>query len=114
MNATLKQDIIHIINEFKKHVNPEFVASPKDIEKIKELVTEHSGGRSNEDGGDVMYTYIDYDGLKRHKVKDFSFSAIDYEKWTVETLEILKAECRARRKQYGNNWKTIKAIQLFT
>lgn len=99
MDATLKQDIIHIINEFKKHVNPEFVATPKDIEKITILITEHSGGRSNEKGGDVMYTYIDYDGLKRHNAKDFSFSAEDYELWLIETLDLLKAECIAKRRK---------------
>ena len=103
MDATLKQDIIHIIDQFKKHVNPEFVATPKEIEKIKELIIEHSGGRSNENGGNIMYTYIDYDGLKRHNVKDFSFSAEDYELWSIETLDLLKAECRARRNKYGNN-----------
>lgn len=102
-NATLKQDIIHIIDQFKKQVNPNFVATSSDIEKIKELVTEHSGGRSNEGHGDIMYTYIDYDGLKRHNVKDFGFSADDYENWSNETLDLLLAECRARRKQYGNN-----------
>ena len=114
MNATLKQDIIHIINEFKMLVNPDFVATPKDIEKIKELITEHSGGRSNANGGNIMYTYIDYDGLKRHNVKDFSFSAEDYELWSFETLVLLKAKCRARRNKYGVNWKTIKIVQLLT
>lgn len=102
MDATLKQDIIYIINEFKKYVNPEFVATPKDIEKIKILVTEHSGGRCTSWEDRISYTCLDYDGMKRHNAKDFSFSAEDYELWSNETLDLLKAECRAkRRKKYG-------------
>ena len=97
MIATLTQDVMNVIENFKSKVNPEFVASPSDITKIKTLITECSGGRSNSNGGDILYTYIDYDGLKRHNIKDFSFSLKDYERWSVETLELLKADAIARR-----------------
>lgn len=99
MNATLAQDVINIINEFKKQVNPGFVATPEDIEKIKVLITEHSGGRCCDLKNNIYYTCLDYDGMKRHNVKDFSFSAEDYELWSIETLDLLKAECIAKRRK---------------
>lgn len=101
MNATLTQDIIHIITEFKKRVNPEFIATPNDIEKIKRLIAINSIGRSNEGLGDVMYTCVDYDGLKRNDVKNFDFSISSYEMWVVETIKLLKAKHKTRRENYA-------------
>lgn len=112
MMATLQEDVLHIIEKFKEKVNPKFVATPQDLMKIKKMVQDNYCGRTNSNGGDILYTSVDYDALKRHKVKDFSFSLKDYERWSIETLEILKAEALVRRNRNANKRKTTKTIQL--
>lgn len=98
MNASLQQDLLNIVKCFKEQVNPAFEATNQDIIKIKQLITSHPHGRINSNGGDILYTTIDYAGLKRHGVKDFSFSLQDYREWKLETLEILRNNFIARRK----------------
>lgn len=112
MIATLQQDILHIIENFKERVNPKFVATPQDLAQIKRMVQDNHCGRTNERGGDILYASVDYDGLKRHKMKDFSFSLRDYEGWVTETLEILKAEAIARRDKRATERKTTEIVQL--
>jgi hypothetical protein len=90
MEASLQQDLLNIVKCFKEQVNPAFEATNTDITRIKQLITSHPHGRTNIDGGDVLYTLLDYDGLKRHEVKDFSFSINDYIVWKQETLDLLK------------------------
>ncbi len=91
MIATINEDVFNIIEEFKKQVNPSFKPSGADIANIKYLMKSSHNGRSNKDGGDILYYCVDYEGLKRHNVKDFSFSIPDYEEWVKETIELSKA-----------------------
>lgn len=112
MIATLQEDVLHIIENFKEKVNPKFVATPQDLMKIKKMVQDNYCGRTNERGGDILYASVDYDGLKRNNVKDFSFSLKDYERWSIETLELLKAEFIARRNKYAIKREATKTIQL--
>ena len=98
MIATVEQDILKIIEQFKKHVNPSFTATPHDLQKIKDIITNYPSGRETLDRTNTLYTCIDYAGLKRHGVKDFSFSLEDYSEWQNETIEILKKEYASRRK----------------
>ena len=101
MIATLQQDLLNIVRCFKEQVNPDFDPTNQDIIKIKQLITNHPHGRMNSNGGDILYTTVDYDGLKRHGVKDFNFSLQDYQEWKIETLEILKNEFITRRNKYA-------------
>jgi hypothetical protein len=98
MIATLEQDILKIIEQFKKHVNHSFTATPHDLQKIKDIITNYPSGKETLDRTNNLYTCIDYAGLKRHGVKDFSFSLEDYSEWQNETIEILKKEYASRRK----------------
>ena len=98
MIATLQEDLLNIVKRFKEEVNPSFEPSPKDIVKIKDIITNYSSGRETLDRTNTLYTCIDYAGLKRYGVKDFSFSLEDYSEWQNETIEILKKEYASRRK----------------
>ena len=90
MDATMKQDVMNIIKNFKEQVNSDFNADSEDIKNIQKLIKTYPNGRSNEYGDDTLYSCIDYEGLKRHNVKDFKFSLEDYKEWQSETIEILK------------------------
>ena len=91
MIATLEQDILNIIENFKEQVNPDFTAGSQDLMKIKKIIQDWKLGRETQCGGSTLYTCIDYEGLKRHNVKDFKFSLEDYREWQSETIEELKA-----------------------
>jgi hypothetical protein len=91
MEATLKQDTLNIIKNFKEKVNGDFNADEQDIKNIQKLIKTYPSGRSNEYGDDTLYSCIDYAGLKRHQVKDFKFSLEDYKRWQSETIEELKS-----------------------
>lgn len=99
MIAALEQDILKIIEQFKKHVNPSFTATPHDLQKIKDIITNYPSGRETLDRTNTLYTCIDYAGLKRHGVKDFSFSLEDYSEWQTETIEQSKQDFIKRRKE---------------
>ena len=98
MIATLQEDLLNIVKCFKEKVNPSFEPSPKDIVKIKDIITNYPSGRETLDRTNTLYTSIDYEGLKRHGVKDFSFSLEDYSEWQTETIEQLKQDFIKRRK----------------
>lgn len=91
MIATLEQDILNIIENFKEQVNSGFTASSQDLTKIKKIIQDWRLGRETQNGGNTLYTCIDYEGLKRHQVKDFKFSLEDYKRWQSETIEELKS-----------------------
>lgn len=91
MIATLEQDILNIIENFKEQVNSDFTASSQDLTKIKKIIQDWRLGRRTQNGGNTLYTCIDYEGLKRHQVKDFKFSLEDYKRWQSETIEELKS-----------------------
>ena len=91
MIATLEQDILNIIKNFKEQVNPDFAPDSQDLADIKKIIQNWRLGRETQDGGDIKYICIDYDGLDRHNVKDFKFSLKDYTEWQSETIEILKS-----------------------
>lgn len=110
MVATLEQDILNIIEQFKEQVNPDFAADSQDLMTIRRLIQKHPSGRRNSQGDDVMYYQVDYAGLKRHGVTDFKFSLEDYKKWQIETLEILKEQFIARRKHDVYKPETINFI----
>jgi hypothetical protein len=112
MNATLEEDILNIIENFKDKVNPEFTADSQDLIKIKRLIQRHPCGRRNSESDGLMYYQVDYDALKKHKVKDFKFSLEDYKKWQIETLETLKQQFIARRNNYASKRETTTIIQL--
>lgn len=97
MNATIKQDTINIIKNFKEKVNPEFNADSKDMENILKLINTCPASRINGDDG-VMYYSVDYNTLKKHGVKDFKFSIGDYRAWRLEELEELRKGFISRRK----------------
>lgn len=112
MNATLEQDILNIIENFKEKVNPGFTADSQDLIKIRRLIQKHPSGRRNSESDGIMYYQVDYDALKRHEVKDFKFSLEDYKEWQIETLETLKQQFIARRNNYANKRETTNFIQL--
>lgn len=91
MEATMKQDVLNIIKNFKEKVNSDFNADAIDVTNIQKMIKTYPNGRSNEYGDDTLYSCIDYAGLKRHNVKDFKFSLEDYKEWQSETIEELKA-----------------------
>ncbi len=105
MIATLQEDLLNIVKRFKEEVNPSFEPSPKDIAKIKDIITNYPSGRETLDRTNTLYTCIDYAGLKRHAVKDFSFSLEDYSEWQTETIEQLKQDFIKRRKE---TWLSMK------
>lgn len=110
MIATLEQDILNIIEQFKEKVNPDFAADSHSLITIRKLIQKHPSGRRNSQGDDIMYYQVDYEGLKRHGVTDFKFSLEDYKKWQIETLEILKQQFIARRKNDVYKPETINFI----
>lgn len=112
MNATLEQDILNIIENFKEKVNSDFTADSQDLIKIRKLIQKHPSGRRNSEGDDIMYYQVDYDALKRHQVKDFKFSLEEYKQWQIETLEIFKQQFIARRNAHAIKRETTKTIQL--
>ena len=97
MIATVEQDILNIIENFKKYVNPSFTANSQDLMKIRRIIQDWKLGKETENGN-TLYTFIDYEGLKRHGVKNFSFSLEEYSEWQNETIEILKQDYINRRK----------------
>lgn len=108
MIATINQDVIHIIEKFKKLVNPNFKPTNIDIENIKRFVQVAKTGRANENGGDILYCSVDYEGLKRHNVQSFNFKLEDYYEWEQETFDLLKKELLAK---YHLNFNEIRTFE---
>jgi hypothetical protein len=97
MFATIEQDVLNIIENFKKHVNPSFTANSHDLMYIRKMINTCPASRTNGKDG-VMYYSVDYATLKKHGVKNFKFSIEDYREWRKETLEELKQDFIQRRK----------------
>ena len=97
MFATIEQDVLNIIENFKKYVNPSFTANSQDLMNIKKLIKTCPASRVNGADG-IFYYAVDYNTLKKHGVKDFKFSIEDYRDWRRQTLEELRNEFIQRRK----------------